>query len=92
MRTADWLNRLFLKYKITNFPNNRTTSSDIFTLFTCYVYFTLCGWIIKTLKQKDFLFDFENKVHLGPRMIQRYFKGSTESITMRKVQEISSSN
>ena len=44
-RAADWLNR-FLRYKITNFPNNRTISQDICTLFARYLYSTLCSWII----------------------------------------------
>ena len=44
-RAADWLNR-FLRYKITNCPNNRTISQDICTLFARYLYSTLCSWII----------------------------------------------
>ena len=46
-RAADWLNRYFLHYKITNCPNNRTISQDICTLFTRYLYSTLCSWIVK---------------------------------------------
>ena len=50
-RAADWLNRYFLHYKITNCPNNRTISQDICTLFTSYLYSTLCSWIAKQQKE-----------------------------------------
>ena len=50
-RAADWLNRYFLHYKITNCPNNRTISQDICTLFTRYLYSTLCSWIVKQRKE-----------------------------------------
>ena len=40
------LSKGFLKYKITNCHNNHTTSHDICTLFPCYLYSTLCSWMI----------------------------------------------
>ena len=43
---ADWLISLFLQYKITNCPNNRTVSQDICTLFARYYYTSLCSWIM----------------------------------------------
>ena len=36
---------LFLQYKITNCPNNRTISRDICTRFARYLYSTECSWI-----------------------------------------------
>ena len=41
----------FLHYKITNCPNNRTISQDICTLFTRYLYSTLCSWIVKQQRE-----------------------------------------
>ena len=42
------LNR-FLQYKITNCPNNRTISQNIFTVFARHLYSSLCSWIITTV-------------------------------------------
>ena len=41
---ADWFNSL--PYKITNCPNNRTISQEVWTLFARYLYCTFCCWII----------------------------------------------
>ena len=45
-RKADWLNRFFLQYRITNCANIRAISQDICALFARYLYSTLCSWII----------------------------------------------
>ena len=45
-RAADWFNRFFLPYKITNCPNNRTILQEVWTLFARYLYCTFCCWII----------------------------------------------
>ena len=45
-RAADWLNRFFLQYKITNCPDYRTISQDICTLFARHLHSTLGSWII----------------------------------------------
>ena len=38
--------QVFLHYKITNWPNNRTISHDICTLFARYLHSTLYRWTI----------------------------------------------
>ena len=38
--------QVFSQFKITNCPNNRSISQDIFTLFAHYLYSTLSSWII----------------------------------------------
>ena len=38
--------QVFSQFKITNCPNNRSVSQDIFTLFAHYLYSSLSSWII----------------------------------------------
>ena len=71
---ADWLNRFFLQYKITNCPNNRTISQDICTLFARYFYPTSCSWIIWVNwsfrhRLLNTYYIWHSLIHMGPKAI-----------------------